>query len=127
MIEHARSEVPRECCGLLAGRDSVVVAIHRLVNQASDPMREFFVAEGLFEPFRRIREAGHDLVAIYHSHPTSQAVPSTKDLERNYYGNLPHFIVSLAGAEPVIRAYRIRPESFEEIDWRVDPEVDGPR
>lgn len=126
MIEHTRAESPRECCGLLSGRGLDVVAIHPLANEASDPEREFFVAEGLFEPYRRMREADHELLAIYHSHPASEAIPSKKDIERNYYGDLPHFIVSLAGPEPVVRGYRLGTDGFDAIQWRLLPEADNP-
>lgn len=118
MVEHARREAPKECCGLLAGSGAAVRSIYPLINESDRAEEEFFVGPGLLAPFRTMREREEELVGIYHSHPTSRAVPSRKDLERNFYPDAVHFIVSLAGARPRIEAYRLSAAGYEPATWR---------
>lgn len=124
LIEHARQEAPRECCGLIGGWGSDPAAyaasnLYPLVNE-SESEREFFAAEGLFDAQRLLRQREETLVAIYHSHPAAPAVPSQLDLQRNYYPNAVHLIISLAyPVVPEIRAYRLFAEHFEEVPIRI--------
>ena len=55
---------------------------------------------------------GRDLqvLAVYHSHPTSEAVPSRTDLERNYSPEVVNLIVSLQTTEAVVRGWWLTAE-----------------
>lgn len=121
LIAHARSEQPLECCGLLAGHiaDDVGTATTRfpVKNDAASSTEYFSNPRDMLFAFRTIRERGLELLAIYHSHPTSEAVPSRHDIERNTYGeSAAHLIVSLAGAEPVVRAWWLTPTGCREVE-----------
>jgi proteasome lid subunit RPN8/RPN11 len=126
MIEHCRREAPLECCGLLAGippRASVIyplqnVAPEGAVRYDADPLQ-------LLDAHRDLRERGLELLAIYHSHPRWRPVPSRADLELNYYGTVPRIIVSLLGPEPEVRTWRLFPNAYQELPWRVVPVVPG--
>ena len=52
-------------------------------------------------------EKGEELVAIYHSHPLSQPYPSPTDRAEAHYPDAFYVLVSLRGAEPELRAFRI--------------------
>jgi [CysO sulfur-carrier protein]-S-L-cysteine hydrolase len=128
MVAHARAELPNECCGLLAGRvEGGVGRVERwypLVNAAASPVEYDADPRNLLDAFREMRERGLAEVAFYHSHPTSDPIPSRKDLERNFYGEaVVHFIISLRGGEPVVRAWRLGPETFREAEWEVTAEL----
>lgn len=126
MVDHALRERPIECCGLLAGRGGVVSSIFALENEANSET-EYLAARGLFEPFRAMRAAGEELLAIYHSHPASCAIPSRTDLARNLYPDTIHVIISLAGHRPVMRAFLLQENSYVEIAWKtVSEPVDHP-
>src|SRR3954447_4052537 len=88
MIRHAREEQPNECCGLLAGAvaDGVgrVERLYRLVNSAASPVEYESEPRSMLAAMRDMIARGLDVVAVYHSHPTSRPVPSRKDLDRNY-------------------------------------------
>jgi len=104
---HAHTESPRECCGLLAGRDGQIVARYPLRNESRDPEREYFAApEDLFIAMRHIRERREELLAIYHSHPRGPAYPSATDLEGAFYPEAVYVIVALT-PRPEIRAFRL--------------------
>ena len=52
-------------------------------------------------------------VGIYHSHPRSAAEPSQTDINLAHYPDWTYVIVSLAGDEPSVRAWRIADGSLE--------------
>ena len=116
MIDHARRQLPNECCGLLSGVDRKVRSIHPLVNEADDPQTGFLATAGLIAPFKQMRQAGEELLAIYHSHPSSPAVPSRKDLARNYYPDVVHVIISLAGPAADVRAFLLEADDLRPVE-----------
>ena len=70
---------------------------------------------------RRLRSAssGAEILAIYHSHPRWEAVPSRTDLRENHYGPVPRIIVSLLDETPDVRVWRLDPDSYQELPWRI--------
>ncbi len=120
MVAHCRREAPRECCGLLGGRGRRAATFHPLTNSLASETRYEADPQEVIRAVVSMRERGDEIVAIYHSHPRWAATPSRTDLATNYYGEVPRIIVSLLGEEPEIRAWRLDPESFEEIPWLLD-------
>ena len=124
LIAHARGAAPLECCGLLAGRvaDGVGVVTARCpIENALRSSTEYETdARGMLFAFRSMREREIELLAIYHSHPASEPVPSRRDIERNTYGeSVVHLIVSLAGAEAAVRAWWLTETGCREADLLV--------
>ena len=117
MVQHAQAESPAECCGLLAGTGMVVTHRFGLRNELCSPIAYNADPRDLFEAFREMRHGGLDLLAIYHSHPRSPARPSRVDLAENYYGEMPRIIISLAGDEPVVKAFRLFDDYFEDLPY----------
>ncbi len=113
---HASTDLPRECCGLLAGRDGVITRAFGATNVAADPAKSYEIATGeLFRLMREIRAAGLALMGIYHSHPNSNNEPSPRDIERAYYPDAAYFILSpLVNAKPT-RAFSIRDGRVDEL------------
>jgi proteasome lid subunit RPN8/RPN11 len=98
------------------------VVVHRypLPNEAASPTDFFSTGQELCDAVFAMRKAGLELLAIYHSHPTAAPVPSSRDLERNFYGDeVVHLIVSLAGPEPVVRGWWLGANDFHEAAWEV--------
>ena len=76
----------------------------------------------LIRAFPEMEDRGEDLVAIYHSHPTSQAYPSPTDrAESADHRGEPRFpgaayvIVSLSSAGADVRAFRIDRDFVTEL------------
>jgi len=108
IILHAQREVPRECCGILAGTTvdsrNVVRNRHPLTNEAANPERGYFASPGeLFKTMQSMRIERQEMVGIYHSHPNGEARPSPTDLELAFYKTI-YVIVGLGG-EPEVRAF----------------------
>ena len=105
MVGQAQAELPNECCGFLAGTvaDGVgrVTKGYPLVNEAASPVMYACEGRSLFNAHKDMRRLGIELLAIYHSHPTSAPVPSKTDLARAFWPEAMSLIISLAEAEPV--------------------------
>jgi proteasome lid subunit RPN8/RPN11 len=110
ILRHARSKPDEECCGLLAGRCGVLTRALPALNAAEQRATSYEIApKELFCMMREIREAGLELLGIYHSHPNSDNQPSARDIERAYYPDAAYFILSPhANAPDPIRAFSIR-------------------
>jgi proteasome lid subunit RPN8/RPN11 len=122
MLAQAEAERPLECCGLLAGAVDaggigVVQVRYPLVNAAASPVEYLSDGRSMFEADRDMRRRGLDVLAVYHSHPTSPPVPSKKDLALNYSPAVVNFIISLAAAPPEVRAWWLTAESYREAEW----------
>jgi proteasome lid subunit RPN8/RPN11 len=127
MVAQAQTELPNECCGLLAGtivtqggsRIGRVERWYPLVNASQSPVR-YSAEKDLFAPFREMREAGLEHLAIYHSHPTTVPVPSKTDLaEWNYGPAVMCLIISLHATQPQMRGWWLTAEDYQEAEWEL--------
>ncbi len=80
IVEHARAEAPKECCGMIASRDGEAVTVHRARNAANSALRYVMDPKEQYKLQTAIDDAGLDLGAIYHSHTRSDPVPSQTDV-----------------------------------------------
>jgi proteasome lid subunit RPN8/RPN11 len=109
IIAHAEETSPEECCGLLAGADSVPSHVYRIQNIHETPKVFFEMApKDQFWAFKNMRHNNLNLVAIYHSHPETPARPSQSDIRLAYDPEPYYLIASLQHRDtPDLRAYRI--------------------
>ena len=71
---------PNEACGLLLGRDGVILAVRACANVAADPTRHFEIDPAeLIAAHRAERAGGPQLIGYWHSHPKGLAQPSATD------------------------------------------------
>ncbi len=119
MVEHCLRQAPLEACGILGGAGRVVASIFPLRNELNDEARYRADPHELIAAVQALRGRGEEILALYHSHPKTAAIPSKTDLRENYYGDVPRIIVSLAEDEPVVCVWRLDAESFEELEWTV--------
>src|SRR5688500_13848239 len=114
VIGHARAELPNEACGLLGGVAGRATTFHPARNALGSPRRYDLHPEDLVRLMFEIEAAGDELVAIFHSHTRSPAVPSPTDVRSAEY-TVPYLIASLAGRERVLRAWWIGSGEVTEI------------
>lgn len=125
----ARAALPDEACGLVAAAEPVdwtdasPIAVRRalpVVNAAAAP--DVFVLDGaaMIEAETAIDRAGDVVVGVFHSHPTSQAAPSGRDvadaLRYDPFHELVQLIVSLQGFAPTVRAWRFGESVIECVE-----------
>jgi [CysO sulfur-carrier protein]-S-L-cysteine hydrolase len=109
MIDHAREDVPNECCGVLLGREGRVTLLRRCTNAEQSPFRYSVAPKELLAIDRLAREHDWDVFAIYHSHTHTEAYPSPTDVRLAAYPDAIYILVSLQDADhPVVRAFNIR-------------------
>lgn len=121
LLEHARSELPNEACGLLSGDRAAgrATAFHPARNVLASPLRYEVHPEDLVRIILGIEADGRDLVAIFHSHTRTPPVPSASDLRSAGYPRALHLIASLADAA-VLRAWRIGEGRADEATLMVE-------
>jgi proteasome lid subunit RPN8/RPN11 len=109
MVAHAEETYPEECCGILAGVNSVPSHLYRAQNIHATPKIFFEMApKEQFWAFKNMRHNDLNLVAIYHSHPETPARPSQSDIRLAYDPEPYYLLVSLQQRDkPDVRAYRI--------------------
>jgi proteasome lid subunit RPN8/RPN11 len=121
LMAHAQAELPNEACGLLSGtvRDGMATTFHPTRNAEASPLRYSVHPDDLVRITFAIEDAGEDLVAIFHSHTRSPAVPSPTDLRAAMYPDVVYLLASLAdpSATPnvALRAWRIRAGDASEV------------
>ena len=115
IFDHARSEAPRECCGVIGGTAGEITTFHRLTNQAEGNRLYMMDDEELFRVLKELDGRGEDPMVIYHSHPESPAYPSKTDVEMAFYPESFYVICSLENPDaPYIRAFTIIDEQIDE-------------
>ena len=126
LLAHARSELPNEACGLLAGdlASGMATAFHPARNSEASPLRYNVHPDDLVRIIFAIEDAGEDLVAIFHSHTRSPAIPSATDRRAAMYPDAFYLLASLAESatplEDLLRAWRIRDGQATEAGLRID-------
>lgn len=82
LLAEATRTAPRECCGLLLGRDGRIDAVSPADNIADDPLRRFEIDPvALLQAHKAARAGGPELLGYYHSHPDGHPLPSATDCE----------------------------------------------
>lgn len=121
LLEHARQESQKECCGLLAGQGGVITRSFPATNASNGTTNAYEIAPAeLFRLVREIRAAGLELLGIYHSHPAGENRPSARDVERAYYPDVAYFIVSPRNDAPQpVRAFSMRDGDVAELEMQV--------
>ena len=110
LLLHARAQPALESCGLLAGRDSLITNFYPAQNVSPTPATSYEIAQpDLFRILREIRKNNQELLAICHSHPTTENTPSPTDIATAYYPAAAYIIVDpRPEARNPIRAFQIR-------------------
>jgi proteasome lid subunit RPN8/RPN11 len=121
LIEHARKDLPNECCGIVASENGAAVKVFRATNAEASPVRYSLDPREQYRITMEIDEQGWELGAIYHSHTRSEAYPSQTDVNLAFYPDAVYVIVSLRRPDdPEVRAFRIADERIEEVTLTVE-------
>lgn len=108
--KHAKEECPRECCGMLAGREQAITKIFKTKNVAkSEDLYELDPLEQV-KAFEEIDRLSLKLLGVYHSHPNHPCYPSELDIRQAFYHHdTLFFIISLLNFNnSQLKAFRIR-------------------
>ncbi|MCH8296723.1 MAG: M67 family metallopeptidase [Chloroflexi bacterium] len=113
MVDHAKADLPNECCGILAGPDGKVMKAYRMSNVEASPFRFSMDPMELVKVDSEAGDNGWDLLAIYHSHTGSEAYPSDTDVRiaggtAALWPDVRYVLVSLMDVDnPAVRIFQI--------------------
>ena len=107
ILKQAKAEAPIEACGILAGKDGEVEKLYKMTN--ADQSSDHFMMEPKeqFKVAKDIRSAGLEMLAIYHTHPTTPARLSAEDIRLAVTPDVAYVIVSLQDTEPAVKGFLI--------------------
>lgn len=104
----AITELPNEACGYLAGNLNVITKAYLLTNIDKSPEHFSFDPAEQFKAVKDARSEGIELLANFHSHPSTPARPSIEDIRLAYDPNILYVIISLLADRPDIKAFQIK-------------------
>ena len=111
LAKHARAEAPHEACGLIVLRDGVAERYEPGRNALQSPYR--FELEVDPEVWF-LEDDGYEL-AVFHSHPETEAKPSRTDLANiGLWTQRPYVIYSVARDD--LRAYAIEGDRWAALE-----------
>ncbi len=125
LLEHARRQPHRECCGILAGQNGLITRAFPAKNFAADPVRNYEITpREMVRLMGELRERRLELLGIYHSHPDWRDTnePSPRDIALAYCSEAIYFIVTPRPyAVTPVRAFSIRDGRAIELEIQVLP------
>ena len=123
ILEHAKSCVPEEACGLIAGikngDDKEIKKVYILTN--IDHSNEHFSLDPKEQlaAVKDMRANGLVPLGNWHSHPSSPSRPSDEDIKLAYDPNASYMIMSLMAENPVINSFHIEGGQVTKEDLRI--------
>lgn len=119
LFDHAKTGLPEEVCGYLAGVGREVTRQYRLTNIDHSNEHFSFDPKEQFQVVREVRKAGLEILANYHSHPETPARPSQEDIRLAFDPNISYVIISLADNFPDMKSFRIKNGEVEKEEIKV--------
>jgi len=119
MLDHAKRELPLECCGILSGKEKTVQKAFELKNTEESPVLYSMSPQEQMKVFEEMEKESMEMIAIYHSHPKTIPFPSETDVKMTFYPDVSSVIISLKEEKnPVMKAFQISKEAIylEEIE-----------
>jgi proteasome lid subunit RPN8/RPN11 len=128
IFDHCLAAAPNEACGMLGGRDGRVEKAYCMRNAKPGPDYYEMDPEEQFRVMKDIRDSGLKMIGLFHSHPLSQAYPSSVDVNQAYwpgtqmpnYPDAVYVIVTLMDrTKPVARGFSIEEGKVSEVTLTV--------
>jgi proteasome lid subunit RPN8/RPN11 len=126
IVAHALSESPNEACGMIAGKGAKASRLIPIKNAAANPQSHYQMDSAeLLRAYKSIELEGLDCLAIYHSHPKSEALPSQEDIREAEINtpNMIHLIISLKPPKARLQAWQIQIGQVDEVELLIGNEA----
>ncbi|MDR2591178.1 MAG: M67 family metallopeptidase [Chitinispirillales bacterium] len=111
IVAHAKSWLPSEACGLIAGAidDNIktVEKVYLLPNPDRSPVHFSIDPKEQLAMIKDMRANGFVPLGNFHSHPATPARPSEEDIKMFYDSKASYLILSLADETPVLKAFGV--------------------
>ena len=117
LLHFAQISPTKEVCGLIGSQQGRPSSCYPIDNISDQPQQQFLLdPQQQIAAMTKMRERHENLLAIYHSHPTSPAEPSKIDIDMAAYPDALNFIISLNTKGVLeLRSFKLGRESAKEI------------
>ncbi len=120
MISEAKDKAPVEACGILVGQGGRVTEFYRMSNTDNSSVHFMMAPEEQFAVAREVRDRGLEVLAIFHSHPATDARPSAEDIRLALTEEVTYMILSLLDTDkPVLKGFLIEDGNIMETPVRI--------
>jgi len=122
LVDDARASPEDEICGLLAGKGETCSAIYPVKNISPTSQITFYMdPQSQIDAMVSMRRSGETMLGIYHSHPTTPAIPSARDTAGATYPGVAYLIISLIDrTRPDIAAFVFDDNVFRPLTLAID-------
>lgn len=112
IVSYARSQLPNEACGLIAGSidgdDKIIKKVYMLTNVDYSPEHFSLDPKEQLAAVKDMRQNGYIPLGNWHSHPETPSRPSDEDKRLAYDSKASYMILSLMDNEhPVLNSFKI--------------------
>lgn len=121
LLHLAQLSPTTEVCGLVSSKAGIPHRCYPIDNVADNPEQRFLLnGQQQIQAMTAIREHGEDFFAVFHSHPTSPAIPSETDIKMANYPNIIQLIISLSTKGILeLRAFKLETSQPQEVNLTV--------
>lgn len=123
ILNHARTNLPEEACGLITGvtENEVNKAKKVYLLENTDHSAEHFniSAQDQLQVLMKARGEGLKVIGVWHSHPSTPSRMSKEDIRLARDESRSYLILSLAEKEPVFHAFRMKDGQVEKEELRI--------
>jgi proteasome lid subunit RPN8/RPN11 len=118
LIDHAKSQLPNEACGLLAGEEidglRRVKQVYLIDNEDASPEHFSMSPQNQLAAIKDMRQKGLTLLGNWHSHPGTPSRPSPEDVKLAYDPYASYLILSLEAPQvPNLNAFHIQNGEYQ--------------
>jgi len=111
LIQHAENENPNESCAILYGDGDTVSDVFLTKNIEESPVNFTISNDQLIEGYKIAEEKKLQVIGIFHSHPNSEAYPSSTD--KKFMHSNPVVWIIYSGANKNFKAYVLESDVLE--------------
>jgi len=111
LIQHAENENPNESCAILYGNGDTVSDVFLTKNIEESPVNFTISNDQLIKGYKIAEERKLDMVGIFHSHPNSEAYPSSTD--KKFMHSNPVVWIIYSGTNKNFKAYVLESDVLE--------------
>ena len=111
LMNHAENKNPNESCALLYGNDETVSEVFLTKNIEESPVNFTISNEQLIEGYKIAEERKLQVIGIFHSHPNSEAYPSSTD--KKFMHSNPVVWIIYSGVNKNFKAYVLESDVVE--------------
>ena len=111
LIQHAENENPNESCAILYGNGDTVSDVFLTKNIEESPVNFTISNDQLIEGYKIAEEKKLQVIGIFHSHPNSEAYPSSTD--KKFMHSNPVAWIIYSGANKNFKAYVLKSDVLE--------------